>query len=89
MKAIPHWERNGNSAAAAARERGLGVESGDGRDAAGEGERQKGEGEKLGHDYPTKNELYNPAERPVSNLSVFALYHKARTSGSMRTRNCR
>ena len=49
MKAIPHWERTGNSAAAAAAapERGLGVESGDGRDAAGEGERQKGEGEEL------------------------------------------
>ena len=50
MKAIPHWERNGNSAAAAARERGLGVESGDGRDAAGEGEEL---------DYHTKKELYN------------------------------
>jgi hypothetical protein len=44
---IPHWERNGKSAAAAARERGLGVEGGDGRDAAGEGQRERGEGDQF------------------------------------------
>jgi len=55
MKAIPHWERTGNSAAAAAaaRERGLG---GDGRDAAGGGQPEKGEDQHFAQDHPAKNE---------------------------------